>query len=153
MIFADSGYFIALWNPGDPWHDRAVRIEQLLREGGWAKDLDDLMTILPMAWEAGDGLSRGVSCHRGLECYREIVNNCRVVVPDRPLVLKAFEGTYRVYADVKRKKPGMIDSIAVAAMRRDKIPRLVSFDQGFDLVPDIRRVRLTESPDGFALGF
>ena len=152
MIFADSGYFVALSNTQDPYHQKASRIRDLLREGGWAVGMGDLLTVLPMAWEAADCVTRAVGSARGLECYRGIMNNCRVIVPDERLVLEALEQTYRVYADVRSRKPGIIDSIGVAAMRRHGTPWVISFDSGFDLVPDIRRVRLEVDGTDYALG-
>lgn len=152
MIFADSSYFVALWDPLDKHHEQAERTDHLLLEGGLVRGLSGFVTILPMAAEVGECITRASGPHHGLERFREIINNCRVIIPDKSLVLRAFEETYRVYADVRTKrKPGIIDSIGVAAMRKEKVLQLVSFDKGFDLVPDIRRLILIDSPHGFEL--
>ena len=144
MIFGDSGYFIALWNPNDPHHDEAGVIEQRLRENGWVRGLRDLLTCLPMAWEVAEGISRARGVKEGASAYARVVNNCQVVRPtDRDIQL-AFDRTFRLYVGLSKRvrPPGMIDSIGVTVMRRFKVGRIVSFDRGFDLVPDIRRVQL-----------
>lgn len=153
MIFADSGYFIALWNPQDSLHEASVTIERRLRENGWARGLGDLSTCLPMAWEIAEGISRSRGTNEGAAAYARVTNSCRVVRPTERDVQLAFDKTFRVYLDLPRKtrRPGMIDSIGVSLMRRLKIGRIVSFDRGFDLIPDIRRVRLLGDGAGAAL--
>ena len=144
MIFGDSGYFIALWNPGDSHHDEAKVIEQRLRENGTVRGPRDLLTCLPMAWEVAEGVSRARGVKEGAAAYARLVNNCQVVRPTDRDVQLAFDRTFRLYVGSSKKvrPPGMIDSIGVAVMRRFKVGRIVSFDRGFDLVPDIRRVHL-----------
>jgi predicted nucleic acid-binding protein len=144
MIFADSGYFVALWNDDDPFHDQAKVIERRLRDIGWAKGLRDLITCLPMAWEVAEGISHGKGAVEGASAYAKVINGCNVIRPTERDVQLAFDRTFRLYVNLPRKgrRPGMIDSIGVAIMRRCNVLRLVSFDHGFDLVPDIRRIKL-----------
>ncbi len=144
MIFADSNYFIALWDDRDDCHANAVTIERKLREMGWAHGLADLMTCLPMASEVAEHISYTRGHLSGSEAFSRIMNNCRVIRPTERDVQLALDRTFRIYVSLpgKRRRPGMVDSVGVAIMRRTNILRIVSFDSGFDLIPDIRRIKL-----------
>ena len=144
MIFADSGYFIALWDPKDERHHTARIIETKLADLRWARTLSDLMTCLPMATEVVEHLSLRLGTTEAAAVFSRLLNNCTVIRPTERDIKVAFEGTFRLYAGVrdKRRRPGMVDSVGVALMRRNHISRILSFDRGFDLLPDIRRIRL-----------
>jgi predicted nucleic acid-binding protein len=152
LIFADSSYLVALWNPDDPYHCDACVIEKRLRERKWARGLEEVATCLPMAWEVAEGISRARGSQEGAVAFAKVINSCHVTEPTLKDVQMAFDRTFRVYVDLPKKsrRPGMIDSIGVAVMRRLNLGRIVSFDAGFDLIPDIRRVRLVR-PGGDAL--
>jgi predicted nucleic acid-binding protein len=144
VIFADSNYFIALWDDRDDCHASAVTIERKLREIGWARGLADMMTCLPMACEIAEHISYTLGPLKGSEAFGRVMNNCRVVRPTERDVQLALDRTFRIYASLprKRRRPGMVDSVGVAIMRRTNVLRIVSFDSGFDLIPDIRRITL-----------
>lgn len=150
MLFVDSGYFVALWDPKDDHHDEAVLVERTLKEEGGVRGLQDYTTCLPMVWEVIEHLSHTLSAQAAAENYARIMKNCKVITPTERDVRSAFEGTFRLYLSVPKRSrpPGMIDSIGVAVMRRTKVLRILSFDSGFDLVPDIRRIHLVKDGHG-----
>jgi predicted nucleic acid-binding protein len=142
MIFADSGYFIGLWDPNDQHRSKALLIERKLREVGLVRGLNDLVTCMPMACEVAEHLTFQRGPVEGAAALAQLLNNCIVVRPTERDIQAGFDRTFRVYSGLrnKKKRPGLVDSIGVAIMERIKVYRIVTFDQGFDLVPGIRRL-------------
>jgi predicted nucleic acid-binding protein len=153
MIFADSSYLIALWDPTDGNHEAAGAMELKLKELRWVRGLGDLMTCLPMACEVAEHLSLKRGVQEGGRAFSLVMNNCRVISPTERDVQLAFDRTFRLYAAIRNKKrrPEMTDSIGVAVMRRFKVLRIVSFDMGFELIPDIRRIKIVGEGDAATL--
>jgi predicted nucleic acid-binding protein len=144
MIFADSGFFIGLWDPDDARHADAELLLRKLQQAGWLRGLHDLMTCQPMACETAEHLSHTLGARGGANAYSRVMNNCQVIRPSERDVQLALDRIFRLYLDIphKKRRPGLVDCIGIAVMRRFNVLRLLSFDRGFDVVPDVRRIRV-----------
>jgi predicted nucleic acid-binding protein len=59
VVFVDTLYFVALFNPRDQWHDGAIAISELVAETKLITTEDVLVELLNFFSEYGDKARRG----------------------------------------------------------------------------------------------
>jgi len=63
VAFVDTLYFVALFNPRDQWHERALAASKLVSETKLITTEDVLVELLNFFWPS----SRGHSCSQALD--------------------------------------------------------------------------------------
>lgn len=131
-VFLDTGFFVAWLNTRDRYHQQALEIGRMLREGVSGRvETNDLVVVEALNW-----VRSRIQDHRagrvvidlvlGAEGEEPLVSNLHMTdVVDFKRSLEAYER----YAD---QGLSMTDCSILATMSRRAIAALVSFDRGFD---------------------
>src|SRR5258706_5914081 len=121
MIFADTGYFIALFTPGDDLHQRAI---------AWSAHLNEPLLVTEyVLLECVNNFSRPndrPSAHALVEHVRsnaafELIHASR----------QLFEAGLRLHRDRSDKEWSLTDCISFTLMRERRIERALAYDHHF----------------------
>lgn len=137
MIFIDTGAFVARYRPSDDWHQSAI--------DGWAQLENSDRACYTSNFVVAEALKLIEWCagqSRALRCGREILSSSEITVlrsgPSEELEALALMDKF------SDQKPGFVDCVSMALMRRRRLTSVFGFDRhfqiaGFRLWPDERR--------------
>ncbi|MHB1155557.1 MAG: type II toxin-antitoxin system VapC family toxin [Phycisphaerales bacterium] len=120
-VFADSFYFFAILNPGDPAHQRACRFSEKF-DG----------RVVTTAWiftELGDGLS----APKDRPVFARLLDHftadpqCRLIAPDADL----FQAGVNLFRNRPDQDWSLTDCISFIVMRREGLADALTADRHF----------------------
>ena len=128
MILLDSSYLLALVDPSDGHHARAMELSRELRGPSAVSDLilSEVLTLVKQ--RCGTARARQVAEHLASSTELELVFLDASLVSDSVPLFSKFE------------KLSFCDAASAAFIRRFHDSRIVSFDADFDRVPGIKRL-------------
>lgn len=122
--FIDTLYFVALFNPRDQWHERAVAASTLVAETKLITTEDVLVELLNFFSEYGEKARRGAVTQA-----EGILSGANIEVA--PLSPEAFIGGLTLYKARPGKGYSLTDCISMQAMRERGISHILTHDEHF----------------------
>ena len=123
MIFVDTSAFVALRNPADPHHKKALEI---------ALELDrqeaDLTTSNYVLAETYTVISQKVSKEKSIAFKEDFDPRIRVIRIDEALE----ESAWSIFKVIKSKNVSYIDCTSFAVMKNYNISQAFAFDEDFE---------------------
>jgi predicted nucleic acid-binding protein len=124
-VFADTSYWIALVNPGDPFHGAAVGLAPRIKgaiivTSDWV--LNELLTFFT---NKGEILKR-----KALEIYGEIMENPNIFV--EPASRNSFVDAVNKYRSEPTRRYSIVDCTSFVIMRAHGIQDALSADTDFE---------------------
>ena len=121
-VFADAGFWIALFNPRDRLHDIAAAVSQTIENRSIVTSQLVLMEFLNYYASLGRIFrQRAVEVARNLQQYP----NIEVV----PLSDEQFEAALTMYAQRQDKTWGLIDCASFLIMQQRRITEALAYDE------------------------
>lgn len=123
-VFADACYWIALLNPKDPLHDRAIAISKNLKQ---CRIVTSEMTLTEFL--NGFGKLGADFRQTAVEAVQALLKNPNAdVVPQTSL---QFQTAMTRYAGVSDKEWGLTDCASFDIMRENGLTEALTYDQHF----------------------
>lgn len=146
-IFGDTCFLIGLRDKTDQHHKEATKIWKTLLNGNMVKGLKDITVSDYVLVEIFQILQSHSSFEIASGVYKELTNSCRVQHVTLTLVQQAINQKLEPYRNHKTQQPpiGLIDAISLVTMDKLRISRIISFDEGFDKIPLVKRIHNEES--------
>jgi predicted nucleic acid-binding protein len=134
-VFADAGYWIALLNPKDNIHDKAVAASRRLNGARVITSVVVLIEVLNFFAAYGPVL-------RGLAV--DLVNQLQASgqVEILPLTSDIFSEAFRLYTQRRDKEWGMADCISFEIMKQWEIREALAYDHHFEQAGYVALLRL-----------
>jgi len=124
VAFVDTLYFVALFNPRDQWHERAIAASKLIADTKLITTEDVLVELLNFFSEYGEKARLGaVSQAEG------ILSSSNIEVA--PLSHEAFIAGLTLYKARPDKGYSLTDCISMQAMRERQISEILTHDDHF----------------------
>lgn len=142
VLFGDTCFLIGLKEKTDQHHKKAVNIWKKLLSTKVIKGLKDITISDYVLVEVFHGLQSHVGFETAAIVYSELIDNCRVQPVTLPMVQLAINQKLEPYRNHKTNQPpiGLIDAISLVTMDKLKISWILSFDDGFDRIPLVKRI-------------
>lgn len=121
-IFVDSNFFIALFNPADSLHSRAIRAGRKIEKDGFKLVLSNFI-FLEVVTILSQKLSRRSATIFGKQ-----------LLSDRYLQLvhinRKLNGlSWQIFSDVKNKNISFVDCSCLAVMKAEEVKLILTFDK------------------------
>jgi len=121
-VFVDSNFFIALFNPADNLHLRAIRASRKIEKDGFKLVLSNFI-FLEVVTILSQKLSRRSATIFGKQ-----------LLSDRYLQLvhinRKLNGlSWQIFSDVKNKNISFVDCSCLAVMKTEEIKLILTFDK------------------------
>jgi predicted nucleic acid-binding protein len=124
VVFVDTLYLVALFNPRDQWHDRAIEAANLVSETNLITTEDILVELLNFFSEYGEKARRGA-----VSQVEGILRNANIeVLPQSHETFMAGLSLYKARPD---KGYSLTDCISMHAMREQGIIDILTHDNHF----------------------
>jgi predicted nucleic acid-binding protein len=124
QIFADTSYWIALLNPRDELHDKAVKVTRKVSPGQIVTSEMILTELLNSFSDGGPRVRRAVAS--AVDALR-IKQDVRVI----PQTAEQFEGALRRYKKTADKSWSLTDCASFAIMETEHIQAALTHDRHF----------------------
>jgi uncharacterized protein len=124
FIFADTGYWVALLNPGDNLHQKAIHLEQSLQP------LHIVTSEMVLTEVLNDFSKRG-------EYLRDVVSDLIRALRSHPNITiipqtsQQFEQAFTLYAQRKDKQWSHTDCVSFNIMEENGISEALAYDKHF----------------------
>jgi len=143
-VFTDSNFLIALAHAGDQYGVAARSIESALRTKNVR--FQDFLLSDYILIEVFHKLQGAIGFAPTLTFHRRLLNEARIRPLGRNDLDKAIATKLQPFLNARTAQPpiGLVDATSLVVMEREKVPRIVSFDEGFDNIPNIRRISSVE---------
>lgn len=121
-VFADTFYFLALWNAKDPAHVSAVAASQSLQ--------GELLTTAWVLTELGDAMSAPANRQEFVATLEDLRSNpqVRIIQPDAAL----FDDGIKLFASRPDKSWSLTDCISFVVMTKEGIADALTGDHHFE---------------------
>jgi predicted nucleic acid-binding protein len=121
-VFADTFYFLALTNPRDQAHTRAVQ---------WTLGFQgDMMTTAWVLTEFGNHMSSVRNRPEFIDTVRDLRSNAQMTILMPSIAL--FEGGLQLYEKRMDKEWSLTDCISFVAMQQEGITEALTGDRHFE---------------------
>ena len=125
LVFADAGYWIALWNPADALHARALAATDSLDDA-------QVVTSLPVLFEAVDYFSR-----RGARGRQAVAGAAQALLSSPnvevvPETSELFDAALQRYADRPDQRWSLTDCASFLVMEERGITEALAYDRDFE---------------------
>lgn len=124
IAFVDTLYFVALFNPRDQWHDRAIAASKLVAEAKLITTEDVLVELLNFFSEYGEKARRGAAAQA-----EGILSAANIEVT--PQCHDAFMAGLAFYKARPDKGYSLTDCISMHTMRERGISDILTHDDHF----------------------
>ena len=124
VAFVDTLYFVALFNPRDQWHERAVAVSRLVAETKLITTEDVLVELLNFFSEYGEKARRGAVTQA-----EGILSGGNIEVA--PQSHEAFMAGLTFYKARPDKGYSLTDCISMHAMRERGVNEVLTHDDHF----------------------
>lgn len=121
-IFADSNFFIALFNPSDTLHNRALLAKEKLEKDGYPVVISNFVFL-----ESVTVLSQRMGRESAIFLGKHLVEdeNFEWVYVDERLQ----DASWAIFKQTRKKNMGLVDCSHLAIMQAEGISRLLTFDE------------------------
>lgn len=138
-FFADSDFLTGYFSRRDEWHELAIRIFRYLQRTRLISDLCDFHISNYVIMEVLHNLQNKEIPFQQIEDTYETLNQCHVFHVKPRDIEQAFETKLKPYLNHRTQSPpiGVVDATSLVIMDKKRISSLISFDDGFDALPDI----------------
>jgi len=123
-VFADAGYWIALFNPRDQLHTRAIAVSQSTQNQSIVTSQLVLMEFLNYYASLGQMFRQ-----QAVGVVRSLQQDTNVEIV--PLSYEQFEATLTLYAQRQDKTWGIIDCASFLIMEERAITEALAYDEHF----------------------
>jgi predicted nucleic acid-binding protein len=124
VAFVDTLYFVALFNPRDQWHGRAIAASRLVAETKLITTEDVLVELLNFFSEYGEGARHGAVIQA-----EGILTSADIEVA--PQSHKAFMAGLTLYKARPDKGYSLTDCISMHAMHERGVSEILTHDDHF----------------------
>ena len=124
VAFVDTLYFVALFNPRDQWHERAIAASKLLAETKLITTEDVLVELLNFFSEYGEKARRGAVTQA-----EGTLSGANIEVA--PQSHEAFMAGLTLYKARPDKGYSLTDCISMQAMRAENVTEILTHDKHF----------------------
>lgn len=124
-IFVDSNFYIALNNPTDSLHKKAVQVSRQLKSENVVVYITNMIFI-----EVVTVLSQRTNRNFAIDVGRNLLKNDHFIMIDEAFQQKSWE----IFQSINKKNMGFIDCSILAVLEQESIPYLLTFDEE-DFVP------------------
>ena len=147
LFFADSGFFIGLHHKKDNNHDAAEEIWKHLNEKGIIYGLNSLLVTDYVLIEVFQTLQNKIGFKKTTEIHNNLIAGCKIQHITRNNIDEAIQKKLLPSCNHSTNEPriGLVDGISLVVMEKRKIPMIISFDEGFDFIPLIKRIYNAET--------
>jgi predicted nucleic acid-binding protein len=141
-LFGDTCFLIGLKDKSDQHHTEAIKIWKRLLSTNVVTGLNHVTISDFVLIEVFQGLQSHAGFETAAAVYSELTDNCRVQKVTLPMVQQAINQKLEPYRNHRTKQPpiGLVDAISLVTMDKLKISWILSFDEGFDRIPLVRRI-------------
>lgn len=139
---ADTGFLVGRKCPGDQFHDVSVDIWDKLIELKLVEGIDNLYVTNYVLVESHLQIQQKAGCDCASKFWTEMLKRSNVKWVNLDFINKSMiEKLFKV-RNHKTGEPhvGLVDAITLQMMDTTKIRLLLSFDDGFDRYPLVRRI-------------
>ena len=124
-LFADAGYWIALWNPEDALHDKATTFAEALSSS--AIVTTQLVLVETLNFMAGMGMSRR---RYAVQMVQDLEDNPDVEIV--PLTDSQFRAALERYGSRLDQRWGVVDCASFLTMEHRGITDALAHDRDFE---------------------
>lgn len=137
-LFADAGFFIGLMADDDDHSQAAHDIFKHLKETHLISDFNDLYISNYIIMEVLHGLADKQISFDDLVGNYEILKQCRICNVKQKHINAAINTKLFRQRNRRTDRPpiGFVDATSLVIMDEKKIHHIISFDCGFDKIPD-----------------
>lgn len=128
MIFIDSSFFIAYFNENDQWHEKSLKVANLIK---YQEKIISNLIISETVTNIGS-LFKGKA---GDIVYNHLIKNYNVIYDNKNKSL----GAMKIYLHYDGTL-SFADSLSVQIMDEMNIKEIASFDSDFDKINGIQRI-------------
>lgn len=141
-VFADTCFIMGLKDKKDQHHGTSKRIWRMLKKDRIVRGLEDFVISDYIIIEAFQGLQSQVDFNTAYKMYEELVKRCKIEQVTKDMIQLAIKTKLTPYLNHRTKQPpiGLVDAISLVVMDKHNISHIVSFDDGFDKIPLVKRV-------------
>lgn len=125
LVFVDAGHWIALWNPQDALHQRAVDLSSTLQDA-------QLVTTQFVLTEALDFMASAGEFRRlyAVQMVRDLERNPDIEII--PQTAAQFRGAVERYADRSDQRWSLTDCASFLVMEERGITEALAYDRHFE---------------------
>ena len=139
-FFADSDFLTGLFVRRDSRHTMSEKIFNYLQQNELISGLSDLHISNYIIVEVIHNLQgKQIPYVKIIEHYKTL-NHCHVFHVKPKEIEQAFQTKLAPYCNHRTHNPppiGLVDATTLVVMDKKRINSLISFDEGFDKIPDI----------------
>jgi len=121
-VFVDSNFFIALFNPPDTLHQKAVAISRKIK-----KEKPRLYISNFIFLEVVTVLSQRVNRKTAITLGQHFLKDEQLKIINVNKQLNTF--TWEIFKEIKKKNISFVDCSILAAMKTEGIKKLLTFDK------------------------
>jgi predicted nucleic acid-binding protein len=125
MVFADTGYWVAVSKPGDKWKEPALEAKQALGDVILLTTDEVLNEFLTLLSKGGERLR-----HTAAEMVRAIRANVNIRVI--PQSRQSFDDGLALYSQRPDKEYSLTDCISINTMRAHGVTEALTTDRHFE---------------------
>lgn len=129
MAFLDSVYWIAIKHQKDKWHQKAVALRS------YVITIDRIYITEGILIETGNFLLRKENSTIAQQVLNDLLSSSKITLLENNQISR--KGTLKIMK--KYAQLSFTDANIVWHMRNSKVLEVLSFDSGFDGIPDIFR--------------
>ena len=122
LVFVDSNFFIALFNPSDSLYQEALKISQKIKKDNPLLYISNLI-FLEIVTILAQRVSRKAATSLGNHLVKD--KQLEIVHIDKQL----NELTWEIFKSIRRKNVSFVDCSVLAVMKTEGIRHLLTFDK------------------------
>lgn len=141
-LFGDACFLVGLSDKTDEHHRDAVKIWKKLLSTNVINGLKNIIISEYVLVETFQCMQSHVGFEAATNAYNELINNCKVQQATSSMVQLAINNKLEPYRNHRTRQPpiGLTDAISLVIMDKLKTPWILSFDDGYDRIPLIKRI-------------
>lgn len=123
-VFADTFYWVAIANPNDEWHSKAIELSKSLGQTRIVTSDEVLIEFLTQLGSYGQPLRT-----KAAQLVRSIFQNPNTRV--MPQTRNSFNVGLKLYEERPDKEYSLTDCISMTAMKNEKLSDVLTHDKHF----------------------
>ena len=149
-VFVDSGFIVAIESK-DNYSRQAKEVFNYLDEKRIGLErfiISDYILI-----ESFQLIQQRAGFQKALNAYHKYNSNCIICSTDKRIIESAIRTKLSSFINHRTQQPpiGLVDAISLVFMERYHTPWILSFDDGFDRIPLVKRISQRNGVDGLIL--
>ncbi len=141
-LFGDTCFLVGLSDKTDGHHRDAVKIWKKLLSTNVINGLKNIIISEYVLVETFQCMQSHAGFEAATYAYNELIKNCKVQRVTFPMVQLAINKKLEPYRNHRTRQPpiGLTDAVSLVIMDKLKTPWILSFDDGYDRIPLIKRI-------------